>query len=264
MVELLSHCLNRMFHNISASIEETKDHLSALDGVIGDADHGVTMSIGFQAVKAELSRRNVDAMAAEDLMNTAAMAFLNSVGASTGPLYATGMWRAAQALAGAADATPAIQAAIVKGIADGVRERGKGQRGDKTMLDAWIPAAEAGAAAVRRSESAEQMWREIIAAAEAGADATRSMVASKGRAARLGERALGHVDPGATSAVIILRAMALTFCGNAAGTAKNSAERATPRVRKAETHEEARKGPFGFKRIAALRFNNWISAGLRG
>ena len=160
MVELLSHCLNRMFHNISASIEETKDHLSALDGVIGDADHGVTMSIGFQAVKAELSRRNVDAMAAEDLMNTAAMAFLNSVGASTGPLYATGMWRAAQALAGAADATPAIQVAIVKGIADGVRERGKGQRGDKTMLDAWIPAAEAGAAAVRRSESAEQMWRE--------------------------------------------------------------------------------------------------------
>ena len=82
MVELLSHSLNRMFHNISRlEFEETKDQLSALDGAIGDADHGVTMSIGFQAVKAELSRRNVDAMAPADLMNTAAMAFLNSVGA---------------------------------------------------------------------------------------------------------------------------------------------------------------------------------------
>src|SRR5208283_617594 len=145
MVELLSHCLNRMFHNISDSIEETKDQLSALDGAIGDADHGITMSIGFQAVKAELSRRNVDAMAPTEVMNTAAMAFLNSVGASTGPLYATGLRHAAQALAGADIATPEIQVAIVKGIADGVRERGKGQRGDKTMLDAWIPAAEAGA-----------------------------------------------------------------------------------------------------------------------
>ena len=231
MVELLSHSLSRMFHNISDSIEETKDQLSALDGAIGDADHGITMSIGFQAVRAELSRRNVGAMAPADLMNTAATAFLNSVGASTGPLYATGLRRAAQALASAADATPEIQVAIVKGIADGVRERGKGQRGDKTMLDAWIPAVEAGAAAVRRSSSVEQMWREIIAAAEAGADATRSMVASKGRAARLGERALGHVDPGATSAVVILKAMALTFCGKAVGTGMSAAERATPRVR---------------------------------
>ena len=223
-----------MFHNISDSIEETKDHLSALDGAIGDADHGVTMSIGFQAVRAELSRRNVDAMAPADLMNTAAMAFLNAVGASTGPLYATGLRRAAQALAGASDATPEIQAAIVRGIADGVRERGKGQRGDKTMLDAWIPAAEAGASAVRRSANAGQMWREIVAAAEAGADATRSMVASKGRAARLGERALGHVDPGATSAVVILKAMALTFVENSAGMANNGRERGTPRLRQAE------------------------------
>jgi dihydroxyacetone kinase-like protein len=240
MVENLSHCLSRMFHNISDSIEETKDRLSALDGAIGDADHGVTMSIGFQAVKAELSRRNVDAMAPAHLMNTAAMAFLNSVGASTGPLYATGLRRAAEALAGASDATPPAQAAIVKGIADGVRERGKGQRGDKTMLDAWIPAAEAGAAALRRSASADQMWREIVAAAEAGAEATRSMVASKGRAARLGERALGHLDPGAISAVIILKAMALTFCGSQVK-AKAAIEIGAKRSSKAETPSETTK-----------------------
>ena len=109
MAELLSHCLSRMFHNIADSIEEAKDHLSALDGEIGDADHGVTMSIGFQAVKTELSKRNLDAMAPEDLMNLVAMAFLNSIGASTGPLYATGFRRAAQAVAGATDATPEVR-----------------------------------------------------------------------------------------------------------------------------------------------------------
>ena len=143
------------------------------------------MSIGFQAVKAELSRRNVDAMAPADLMNTAAMAFLNSVGASTGPLYATGLQRAAQALAGATDMTPAAQAAILKGIADGVRERGKGQRGDKTMLDALIPAAEAAASAVRRSANVEDMWRKIVAAAEeGGVDAFDGGVQRTGGAAR--------------------------------------------------------------------------------
>jgi len=216
MVEPLSHSLGRMFHNISDAIEDAKDHLSELDGAVGDGDHGVTMSIGFQAVNAELSRRDVDAMAPADLINAAAMAFLNSVGASTGPLYATGLRRAAQALTGATETTPAAQAALLKGIADGVRERGKGQRGDKTMLDALIPAAEAAAGAVHRSASVEEMWREIIAAAEAGASSTRSMIASKGRAARLGERALGHVDPGAVSAVVILKAMALTFCRDGA------------------------------------------------
>lgn len=242
MVELLSHRLSRMFHNISDSIEEAKDQLSALDGAVGDGDHGVTMSIGFQAVKAELSRRNVDAMAPTDLMNTAAMAFLNSVGASTGPLYATGLRRAAQALTGETDVTPAAQAAILRGIVDGVRERGKGQRGDKTMLDALIPAAEAGANAVRQSASVEEMWREIVAAAESGAASTRSMVASKGRAARLGERALGHVDPGAASAVVILKAMALTFCGHDPGKVKMTSERAGQGVRKSESALEARKG----------------------
>ena len=212
MVELLSHCLGRMFHNISDAIEETKDHLSALDGAIGDADHGVTMSIGFQAVKIELSKRNVDAMAPADLMNMAAAAFLNSVGASTGPLYATGFRSAAQALGGAIEATSEAQAALIKGIAAGVRERGKGQRGDKTMLDAWIPAAEAAANANRRSAGIEEMWQQILTAAEAGAASTCSMVAAKGRAARLGERAIGHVDPGAVSAVVILKAMAQAFC----------------------------------------------------
>jgi dihydroxyacetone kinase-like protein len=215
MVEPLSHSLGRMFQNISESIEDAKDHLSALDGAIGDADHGVTMSIGFQAVKTELGRRDLEGLAPAEVMNLAATAFLNSVGASTGPLYATGFRRAGQALKDATAATPGAQAALISGIAAGVRERGKGQRGDKTMLDAWIPAAEAAVDANRRSTDSEEMWQAILAAAEAGAASTGSMVAARGRAARLGERALGHIDPGAASAVVILKAMAQAFCADA-------------------------------------------------
>jgi dihydroxyacetone kinase-like protein len=215
MVEPLSHSLGRMFQNISESIEDTKDRLSELDGAIGDADHGITMSIGFQAVKSELGRRDLEGLAPPEVMNLAATAFLNSVGASTGPLYATGFRRAGQALKDATAATPEAQASLISGIAAGVRERGKGQRGDKTMLDAWIPAAEAAAEANRRSTGAEEMWRAVLAAAEAGAASTCSMVAARGRAARLGERALGHVDPGAASAVVILKAMAQAFRADA-------------------------------------------------
>ena len=115
---------------------------------------------------------------------------------------------------GGDDATPEVQAALIKGITDGVRERGKGQRGDKTMLDAWIPATEAAANAVRRSASAEEMWRDILAAAEAGAALTCSMVAARGTGGAAGRTRLGHLDPGAASAVVILKAMAQTFCGD--------------------------------------------------
>lgn len=197
----------RMFQRISADIDAEKDRLSDLDGAIGDADHGITMSLGFAAVTAALGSLDTQATPPADLFKAAANAFLDAVGASTGPLYATAFRRAAQAVKPHDDLTAATQAEIVEAMTMGIRERGKGQRGDKTMLDAWIPAAEAAAEARERGEDASVMWARIVEAAEAGAKATRSMVAARGRAARLGERSLGHVDPGAASTVIILRAM---------------------------------------------------------
>lgn len=197
-----------MFEAISAAVETEKDHLSELDGAIGDADHGTTMSLGFLAVKAELAKIDVDGAQPADVMATAAGAFLNAVGASTGPLYATAFRRAAQALAGANELDLGTTAAMIDAIGSGIRERGKGQRGDKTMLDAWLPAADAAGAALTDNKASTEFWSEVVAAAEAGANATRSMVAAKGRAARVRERSLGHVDPGAASAVVVLRAMA--------------------------------------------------------
>jgi dihydroxyacetone kinase-like protein len=196
-----------MFHRISIAIAAEKDHLSDLDGAIGDADHGITMALGFQAVNGELAKLDLDHMLPSDVFTVAATAFLDAVGASTGPLYATAFRRAAQVLKQDESLSPAGQAAIVEAMTAGIKERGKGQRGDKTMLDAWIPATEAAVGARARTAGLSEMWDGILDAAEAGANSTRSMVATRGRAARLGERSLGHMDPGAASAVIILRAM---------------------------------------------------------
>lgn len=203
--------LSRMFHLISVAISAEKDHLSDLDGAIGDADHGITMALGFQAVNGELAKHDLDEMLPSAVFSLAASAFLDAVGASTGPLYATAFRKAAQALKQDETLSAAGQAAIVEAMTSGIRERGKGQRGDKTMLDAWIPATEAAAAARDRQASVWDMWDEILEAADTGARSTRSMVATRGRAARLGERSLGHIDPGAASAVIIIRAMRDTF-----------------------------------------------------
>jgi dihydroxyacetone kinase-like protein len=206
--------LSRMFYRISIAIEAGKDHLSDLDGAIGDADHGITMSLGFMAVNAELAKLDLDDTLPSEVLTVAASTFLDAVGASTGPLYATAFRRAAQALKQDQSLSPAGQAAIVEAMTAGIVERGKGQRGDKTMLDAWIPATEAAVNARASATGAPEMWNSILAAAEAGANSTRSMVAARGRAARLGERSLGHMDPGAASAVIILRAMKDTFGEN--------------------------------------------------
>lgn len=211
MSEAAARRLNRMFHRISIAINAERDLLSELDGAIGDADHGITMSLGFMAVNAELAKLDLDRTLPSEVFTTAASAFLDAVGASTGPLYATAFRSAAQALKQDECLSSASQATIVEAMTTGIKTRGKGQRGDKTMLDAWIPATEAAVSARASGVGIAQMWDSILEAAETGANSTRSMVAARGRAARLGERSLGHIDPGAASAVIILRAMRDTF-----------------------------------------------------
>lgn len=209
MSETAARRLLHMFDAVSASLEAERDRLSELDGAIGDGDHGTTMALGFQAVRSELSKLNLDEADISTVLNTAATAFINAVGASTGPLYATGFRRAAQATAGQNNLDLATCATIIEAIGVGIRERGHGQRGDKTMLDAWLPAAEAAQAAVNENQSTNEFWDKVVSAAMAGSNSTRSMIATKGRAARLRERSLGHIDPGAASAVIILQAMAV-------------------------------------------------------
>ena len=203
--------LSRMFQLIAFSMKEEKDRLSDLDGAIGDADHGITMVLGFSAVNNALAKVDLEQTLPSEIFATAAAAFLDAVGASTGPLYATAFRYASKALKPRESLDTEGQAIIIEAITRGIQDRGKGQRGDKTMLDAWVPAMETAVDAQMQGLSGLEMWNRVLEAAAKGADSTRSMVAARGRAARLGERSLGHIDPGAASAVIILRAMRDSF-----------------------------------------------------
>ncbi|TJW65393.1 MAG: DAK2 domain-containing protein, partial [Mesorhizobium sp.] len=139
--------LKRMFDAIAAAIEADKDRLCQLDGVIGDADHGIAMALGFNAARDALAALDLVAIEPTALLNTAAKSFLNAVGASSGPLYATALMRAAAAVKGKATLAADDVVAMVQAMAQGIKDRGKAEIGEKTMIDAWQPAAEAAAAA---------------------------------------------------------------------------------------------------------------------
>lgn len=213
MTEITTAMLVQAFGTIRDAIEQQKGELSRLDGVIGDADHGISMALGFAAVVTALGQTPPADPAA--VFNTAARSFLDAVGASTGPLYATAFMRAGAASKSRAtldrDATVAALGAMARGIAD----RGKAKPGEKTMVDAWEPAAAAASEAAAAGGDLDACLTAAVEAARAGAEATKAMPATKGRASRLGDRALGHIDPGAASAVIILQALAAALKGAA-------------------------------------------------
>lgn len=192
-------------NGVADVMAENRDALCALDGLIGDADHGIAMDVGFSAIRKALAELAADATPT-DVFNTSARSFLNAVGASSGPLYATAFMRAAAVLKGKPALTDADAPALIAAMAAGIAHRGKATPGDKTMLDAWQPAADAALAA--SGTSVGDVLRSAANAARTGADATTDMQARLGRAARLGERSVGHMDPGAASAALILRALA--------------------------------------------------------
>jgi dihydroxyacetone kinase-like protein len=196
-----------MFDAVATAIEADKDRLCQLDGVIGDADHGIAMALGFNAVRDALAPLDLTTLEPTALLNTAAKSFLNAVGASSGPLYATAFMRAAVAVKGKAVLEGTDIIALLRAMAQGIQDRGKAEIGEKTMVDAWLPAADAATAAHAAGKSISESLEAALAAARRGAEATKDMIAAKGRSSRLGERSLGHMDPGAASAVTVIEAM---------------------------------------------------------
>jgi phosphoenolpyruvate---glycerone phosphotransferase subunit DhaL len=199
--------LARLFRELASTIAAARDELCRLDGVIGDADHGIAMEQGFGAAS-----KAIDALPAQaslaDQLNAAAKGFLNAVGASSGPLYATAFMRAAK-VAGARQELPLPEApGLIVAMAEGIRSRGKAEVGEKTMVDVWAPVAAAIEQGMADGLPVSELMAHVREAATAGAESTKSMVASKGRSARLGERSLGHIDPGAASAAIVLNVIA--------------------------------------------------------
>ena len=203
MAEITSAKLVAMFNAIAAKIKSEKARLCELDGLIGDADHGIAMETGFTAVKNALAGLDPSASDPTAILNTAAKSFLNAVGASSGPLYATAFMRGAAAVKGKPALADADVVAMIQAMAKGIQDRGKAEIGEKTMIDAWAPAA----AALSTGGDLRSSLDAAVKAAQQGAEATKQMVAKKGRSERLGERSLGAMDPGAASAVVIIEGM---------------------------------------------------------
>ena len=187
----------------AVAVADAKDELTELDRQIGDADHGFNMDRGFQAAAAKV----VDAPAETvgDVLKLVAMTLMSTVGGAAGPLYGTAFLRAAKVTAvpdlGATEVVAMLDAAL-----EGVVARGKAAVGEKTMVDAWTPAAAAAASARAAGADAVGVLEAALRAAEEGAASTVPLLATKGRASYLGERSQGHLDPGARSTVVLLTA----------------------------------------------------------
>jgi len=178
--------------------------LNTLDREIGDGDHGENMDRGFQAVLPKLDAL-ADAATPGELLKTLAATLISTVGGAAGPLYGTAYLKAAAAVSGLNELDgPAVVALLTAGR-DGIVLRGKAESGDKTMVDAWTPAVDAAIEAEAAGAGPALILAAAADAAEAGAVATEPWVARKGRASYLGERAIGHRDPGAQSTALILR-----------------------------------------------------------
>jgi phosphoenolpyruvate---glycerone phosphotransferase subunit DhaL len=196
----------------SSTVAENKEYLTRLDSAIGDADHGINMDRGMKAVTAKLDAFKGDDIGA--LLKTVGMTLVSSVGGAGGPLYGTLFLQMGMATAGKSELGPEDWAAALDAAVKGVQMRGKAEPGDKTMVDALIPARDAFSAAVAEGASFEEALTRSAQAAEEGMLATTPLVAKKGRASYLGERSAGHQDPGATSSYMLVKTAADTWAGD--------------------------------------------------
>lgn len=191
---------------IGLSMEEHKEELTELDRPIGDSDHGINLARGFEAVEKKLPE-----LAGKDIgtiLKTVGMTLVSTVGGASGPLYGSAYMKAGMALAGKTEINQKDFLDIMAAAAEAVMQRGKAVAGEATMLDAMLPALKAMEEAAAAGVPAKEMLAAGVRAAWAGTEHTKDLIATKGRASYVGERGLGHQDPGATSFSYMLEVIA--------------------------------------------------------
>ncbi|HZC07980.1 MAG TPA: dihydroxyacetone kinase subunit DhaL [Ktedonobacterales bacterium] len=191
----------------ASKLREQRNYLTELDAAIGDADHGANMDRGFTAVMAKLEAEGAPADVGA-ILKTVGATLVSTVGGASGPLYGTAFLRAGMTLASKTALEPGDIEDGLQAALEGIKARGKAHAGEKTMIDALEPAVQAYSAALAAGQGAAAALTAAANAAEEGMRATIPMLATKGRASYLGERSIGHQDPGATSCALLLRAAA--------------------------------------------------------
>jgi dihydroxyacetone kinase-like protein len=198
--------VTRWLEGSAAALHEQRDYLTQLDAAIGDADHGTNMDRGFSSVVSKLGELD-GAVPPGRMLVTAGATLISTVGGASGPLWGTALRRAGRSLGDEATFEGAALAVALEAALDGVVELGAAQPGDKTMVDALEPAVRMFKERLAAGSAAAEAVAAAREAAEEGMRSTVPLQASKGRASYLGERSIGHQDPGATSTALILRAL---------------------------------------------------------
>jgi dihydroxyacetone kinase-like protein len=188
-------------------VTEQRAYLTDLDSAIGDADHGANMTRGMAAVMKKIGAE--PAATVDELFKSVGMTLVTSVGGASGPLYGTFFLRFGTTAGAVQTLDGAALAAALRAALGGIVARGKAEPGDKTMFEAISPAVDALDAALADGASIQDSAAAASVAAQSGRDATEPLVARKGRASYLGERSIGHLDPGATSAAMLFEALAV-------------------------------------------------------
>lgn len=195
-----------IIEGMAKKIEAEKDYLTQLDNEIGDGDHGINLARGFEAVEKKLP-----SLAGGDIgamLKGVGMQLVSTVGGASGPLYGTAFMKAGMACKGLTELDGPVFIKAMEAAVDGIKMRGKATEGEKTMLDALCPALKVMQDEVAAGKSLKEALQDAAAAAEKGVEYTKTIIATKGRASYLGERSLGHQDPGATSSLYLLQVLA--------------------------------------------------------
>jgi len=202
---ITKHQVVQWVQDFATQIEQNKDYLTELDAAIGDADHGINMERGFKKVMSQLS--SVADKDIGSILKSVSMTLISSVGGASGPLYGTFFLRASTVAVDKQELTDEEIVGLLQAGLDGVLQRGKAQLGDKTMVDVLSPSVDTFAQAVGEGKNTLAAMQEAVVAAEQAMKDTIPMLARKGRASYLGERSVGHQDPGATSAYLMLKCL---------------------------------------------------------
>ncbi len=201
--------LIQLLYSISDTIVENAQFLTDLDAAIGDSDHGINLARGFKKVETELPAledKTIDAV-----LKKTGMVLVSTVGGASGPLYGTAFMKAGAVVKGKAEIDMHDFLAIMDAAIGGVQLRGKAVEGEKTMLDAMIPANNAMKQAFDEGKDVHSVLQAGVEAANKGVEYTKTIIATKGRASYLGERSIGHQDPGATSFTLLLNTIANAY-----------------------------------------------------
>ncbi|MBC1486829.1 dihydroxyacetone kinase subunit L [Listeria seeligeri] len=193
----------QVLQDMGALIEKERDYLTGLDSDIGDGDHGINLSIGFREVNKQLDELLAVSPDIATLLKKSGMILLGKVGGASGPLYGSFFMKCGADVAGKTELNFDELCGMIINGAVAVQHRGKAELGDKTMMDAFLPGIEV---LENRDADADPVvtFTAFVEAMHAGAQSTIPLIAKKGRALRLGERAIGHIDPGSESSWMLM------------------------------------------------------------